>query len=73
MAAHLTSARRPCFITRSNTHNGTNGASDQTDEIERAQPEERFVSVSELLAEVRYSGQRICPWQQNHKPACWQH
>ena len=51
-AAQLTIARRPCFRTRSNKHNGSNGDSDQTDKLERAQAEERFVSVSDVLAEV---------------------
>ena len=54
-AAHLASARRPSVRIRSNTGSGINGASDHTDESKPAQPEERFVSVSELLAEVRAS------------------
>ena len=51
---HPFAVRRASFRARSNSHNGNmrvNGASDEQDEAGRA--EERFVSVSELLAEVR--------------------
>lgn len=52
--AQLKPARRPCFM-RSNTHSAINGASEQTPASESSQNEERFVSVSDLLAEVRAS------------------
>lgn len=47
---HPVAVRRASFRARSNSHNGIQGASDEKDEAGRA--EERFVSVSELLAEV---------------------
>lgn len=51
---HPVAVRRASFKARNNSHNSNmrvNGASDEKDEAGRA--EERFVSVSELLAEVR--------------------
>lgn len=55
VAAQFRSARRGSFRVRSNTHMAIKSASEQTPESEPAQDDERFVSVSDLLAEVRAS------------------
>ena len=54
-SAQTKPARRPSFKVRTHTRATINGADEQTSPSDPPQNEERFVSVSDLLEEVRAS------------------